>query len=109
MLCKVKKNIKKEICDEYFHNNRLMSLFLVHKYWLRVIFISFFQHFNQWNGENAVESFSLKTKGGSFQDEMFYLNFNTAKCQRDLIVEKLKFKKTVLESCEESLCWFNHS
>ena len=44
---------------------------------------------NQWNEEDAVESFSLETKGESFQDEMFYLNFNTTKCQRDLIVVKL--------------------
>ena len=44
---------------------------------------------NQLNEEDAVESFSLETKGESFQDEMFYLNFNTAKCQRDLIVVKL--------------------
>ena len=57
---------------------------------------------------NMVESFSWNY-WGSFQDEMFYFNFNTAKCQRDLIVVKLWFKKTVLESCGKSLCCFNQS
>ena len=107
--CKVDKNVKRKYLFnasakcEYSYNNKLMPLLCVQN-------VCYFGSLNLINNLyiNMVESFSWNY-WGSFQDEMFYFNFNTAKCQRDLIVVKLWFKKTVLESCGKSLCCFNQS